>query len=267
VWLTAPGTNFTYNKHPFNGLLSGTTRVSQYQKGKTSLDFTEARDSEWQWHQLGRMQVCTSLQTDNHASTQPLSYLQAGCPSCFWYRLTRVVPDKGPLNGCMYVCMFCSLLPKTTVMSVMYWWWVVNCSWTHRWTWYGIVLLELGRCTSALSWSLIAKQRHESISLTFFSLQPSSWKKIAAVKPVVILWFDFINTSYPVNCTVCTCSLCHLLTTQININNNAGRIMFLADQKHSGPKYVVQKYTNSKMSIMTISWKQLNCMHLTVINR
>jgi len=28
------------------------------------------------------MQVCTSLQTDNHASTPPLSFLQAGCPSC-----------------------------------------------------------------------------------------------------------------------------------------------------------------------------------------
>jgi len=58
--------------HLFNSPLSGTTRVSRYQKGKTNLDFTEARDSEWQWHQLGRMQVCTSLQTDNHAS----------CPSC-----------------------------------------------------------------------------------------------------------------------------------------------------------------------------------------
>jgi len=46
------------------------------------VDFTEARDSEWQWHQLGRMQVCTSLQTDNHASTPPLSFLQDGCPSC-----------------------------------------------------------------------------------------------------------------------------------------------------------------------------------------
>jgi len=56
--------------------------VSRYQKGKTNLDFTEARDSERQWHQLGRMQVCTSLQTDNHASTPPLSFLQAGCPSC-----------------------------------------------------------------------------------------------------------------------------------------------------------------------------------------
>jgi len=56
--------------------------VGWYQKGKTNLVFTEARDSEWQWHQLGHMHVCTSLQTDNHASTSPLSFLQAGCPTC-----------------------------------------------------------------------------------------------------------------------------------------------------------------------------------------
>ena len=68
--------------HTFNGPLSGTTRVSRYQKGKTNLDFTEARDRQWQWHQLGHMQVCTSLQTNNHASTPPLRFLQAGCPSC-----------------------------------------------------------------------------------------------------------------------------------------------------------------------------------------
>ena len=68
--------------HPFNGPLSGTTRVSRYQKGKTNLDFTETRDSEWQWHQPGHMQACTSLQTDNQASTSPLSFLQARCPSC-----------------------------------------------------------------------------------------------------------------------------------------------------------------------------------------
>jgi len=58
--------------HPFNGPLSWTTQVSQYEKGKTNLEFTEARDSEWQWHQLDHMQVCISLQTDNHASTPPL---------------------------------------------------------------------------------------------------------------------------------------------------------------------------------------------------
>jgi len=51
---------------------------------KTNLDFTEARDSEWQgisWAICNFMHVCTSLQTDNHASTPPLSFLQAGCPS------------------------------------------------------------------------------------------------------------------------------------------------------------------------------------------
>ena len=69
-------------QQPFNGLFSRTTWVSQYQKGKTDLDFTGARDSERQWHHLGHMQVCTSLQTDNHASTPPLCFLQAGCPSC-----------------------------------------------------------------------------------------------------------------------------------------------------------------------------------------
>ena len=54
--------------HSFNGPFSGTTHVSRYQKGKTNRDFTEARDSEWQWHQLGHMQVCTcSRQTTTPA--------------------------------------------------------------------------------------------------------------------------------------------------------------------------------------------------------
>jgi len=64
----------------FNGPLSRTTWVRRYQKGKTNLDFTEARDSKWQWHQLGHMQVCTLLQTDNHASTSPLSFFTGRMP-------------------------------------------------------------------------------------------------------------------------------------------------------------------------------------------
>ena len=97
--------------HPFNGPFSGTTQVSRYQNGKTNLDFTEARDSEWQWHQLGHMQVCTLLQTDNHASNPPLSFLQAGCPSC---RPTNSVKS---LKGCLllHLCLnpdwFCLLVP------------------------------------------------------------------------------------------------------------------------------------------------------------
>ena len=39
------------------------------------------RDSEWQWHQLGHMQtICTSLQTDNHTSTPPLSFFTGRMP-------------------------------------------------------------------------------------------------------------------------------------------------------------------------------------------
>ena len=53
-------------RHPFIGPLSATTWASWYQKGKTKLDFTEARVSEWQRHQLGHIKVCTSLQTEYH---------------------------------------------------------------------------------------------------------------------------------------------------------------------------------------------------------
>ena len=41
---------YTTLLHTFNGPFSWTTQVSWYQKGKINLDFTEARDSEWQWH-------------------------------------------------------------------------------------------------------------------------------------------------------------------------------------------------------------------------
>jgi len=58
----------------FKASFSGTTQVTRYQKGKTNLDFTEPRENEWQWHQLGHMQACTSLQIHNHASTPLLSF-------------------------------------------------------------------------------------------------------------------------------------------------------------------------------------------------
>jgi len=57
---------------PLNGLFSRTTWVSRYQKGKTNLDFTGARDGEWQWHQLGHMQV--HLAPVYHARTPPFFY-------------------------------------------------------------------------------------------------------------------------------------------------------------------------------------------------
>ena len=62
------------------------------------------------------MHVCTLLQTDNHASTSPLSFLQAGCPSCrptnsvkalkakrmelcIWSTTSDLAPD-GPVRPC-----------------------------------------------------------------------------------------------------------------------------------------------------------------------
>jgi len=42
--------------------------VSRYQEGKTSLHFTEARDSEWQWHQLGH-NLCKSAPRSRQITT------------------------------------------------------------------------------------------------------------------------------------------------------------------------------------------------------
>ena len=61
--------------HTFNGPFPGISRWAGTSQVKTNSDFNEARDSEWPtvWHQLGHMQVYTSLQADNHASTSTLS--------------------------------------------------------------------------------------------------------------------------------------------------------------------------------------------------
>jgi len=87
--------------------------MRRYQKGKTNLDFTEATDSECQWHQLGHMQVCTSLQTNNHASTPPLSFLQAGCPSC---HPTNSVKALKANKYCQYISIK-SILVKTIIKN------------------------------------------------------------------------------------------------------------------------------------------------------
>ena len=58
--------------HPFNGPFSRTTRVGRYQKGKTNLDFTKSRDSEWQWHQLAysSLHLAPDRQPRQHLTTQ-----------------------------------------------------------------------------------------------------------------------------------------------------------------------------------------------------
>jgi len=58
----------TTQQHRFHGPISRTTRMSWYQKGKTSLDLLE-QETEWHWHQLGHMQICTSPQITTPAPT------------------------------------------------------------------------------------------------------------------------------------------------------------------------------------------------------
>jgi len=60
--------------------------------------------------------ICLERGADLHmAQLMPLpltvscySKIQIGLSVPFWYRLTQVVPDKGPLNGCVCVCECCS---------------------------------------------------------------------------------------------------------------------------------------------------------------
>ena len=92
-------------------------RLSQYQKDKTNLDFTEARDSEWQWHQLGRMQVCTSLQTGYHASDPPVSFyrpdaLHAAQPTAS--KLPTVLPIVNLVNKDFSINWRCDVVSYRT---------------------------------------------------------------------------------------------------------------------------------------------------------
>ena len=66
---------------PFNGLFSSTSLVSRHQKCKLFWILMKQEMMGWQWHQLDPQIIGTSLQTDNHATTSPLSFLQVGCPS------------------------------------------------------------------------------------------------------------------------------------------------------------------------------------------
>jgi len=110
--------------------------MSRYQKGKTNLDFTEARDSVWQWHQLAHMHVCTLLQTDNHTSTPPLSFLQAGCPSCC---LTNSVEALKAQIFCVIVIIIIQTIIMLTSLPSVFWhsWASGRVSWPVKIEWSG----------------------------------------------------------------------------------------------------------------------------------
>jgi len=89
-----------------------TTRVSRHQKGKMNLDYIEARDSEWQWHELGNMQICTLPQSNNHASTPPLSftgrpYYMVMAASCHRQHRKPIKVLRAGVENAMHRCLVC----------------------------------------------------------------------------------------------------------------------------------------------------------------
>jgi len=60
--------------HPFNGLFSRRTWVSQHQKQKTFQILLEQQMMGWHWHMLDHMQIICQYLT--------IQFLQATCPSC-----------------------------------------------------------------------------------------------------------------------------------------------------------------------------------------
>jgi len=78
--------NNKQQQHPFNGPLSGTTRVSQYQKDKTNQDFTEARD-KWVAVASAGPYASLHLTLDRYLCQHPITQ--------FFYRL-HALPATQP---------------------------------------------------------------------------------------------------------------------------------------------------------------------------
>jgi len=68
------------------------------------------------------MVVCMERGANLHMAQLMLLPLTVSCFSkiqigfTFWYRLTRVVPEKEPLNGCVCVCV-CTLTLEQSLQS------------------------------------------------------------------------------------------------------------------------------------------------------
>ena len=65
----------THTHSRLTAFFSRTTWVGQYQKDKPFWILLKQEMMEWQWHQPDQMQIiCTSLKTENHASTSSPSF-------------------------------------------------------------------------------------------------------------------------------------------------------------------------------------------------
>ena len=124
--------------HTFNVPFSGTTTVSQYQKGKINVDFTEARTVSGSGISLA---VCKSAPCPRQI-TMPAPhhsvFLQAGCPSCCPTNSVRALKAlhlvidniSSTAVWLFFVVMWCPA-KHVPVMCVFGFWW--TCSWWYDW--------------------------------------------------------------------------------------------------------------------------------------
>ena len=131
-------------------------------KVKTNLDFTEARDSEWQWHQLGICKFAPRSRQITTLAPHHSVFLQAGCPSCHPTNSVKTLKGKTQYNEEEWGIESSSVLNR----------------WVFRET--GIKLrLKLAKWTMTISyrivsyrirawycWSALTDRRHTDIHLT-----------------------------------------------------------------------------------------------------
>jgi len=124
--------------HPFNVPLSGTTRVSRYQKGKTIwilLKQEAVSGSGISWA------VCKSVPRSSQI-TMPaphhLVFLQAGCPSCHPTNSVKALKTQGRVQYCSVkaymrlVLRFPHLLPHVSSTTTCT---IVTCQNSSYWHW------------------------------------------------------------------------------------------------------------------------------------
>ena len=108
------------------------------------------------------MQVCTSLQTDNHASTPPLSFLQAGCPSCHPTNSVKTLKGKTQYNEEEWGIESSSVLNRWVFRETGIKLWLKLAKWTLTIS-YRIVSY---RIRAWYCWSALTDRRHTYIHLT-----------------------------------------------------------------------------------------------------
>jgi len=133
-----------------------------------------------------------------HCLSLSLASVKSRLVLLFWYRLTRVVPDKGPLNGCVRVCVCCWNLMV----------WIGGCIWCQMKQWHRSMLarLDMTRTYVMLSSRSIPVHLNSSLSLCAASIMKVFATPGSPVNPLqfeisvrFVYWFSFLwSFKFPV---------------------------------------------------------------------